>query len=386
MSAPGGDRWMGGVNYIKSIINSLNFLNKQEGNNYSVILIMYSQNEKRIYQDILDLVEEYYFQDIDLEKYSLWNKIKWKYFKYFYNIINPRLVEFLELKKIDLIYSEILTTRQKYKIKSVKWLPDFQFIEKPEGSSIVDRKARYNEFEFASKYADSIVLSSYTMKEKCEKYFPLTKGKTQVFRFSALINDSSLDTDSSYIFAKYNLPTKYFVISNLFAPTKNHLLLFKAIKALKDKDCNINLVCTGNLFDYRNPGFINEIFCFIAINGLYKNIFILGSIDRVDQVNVIRNSIAIIQPSEYEGWSTLVEEAKFLGKDLLLSNLEIHQEQSPYNSIYFNLDDQSDISEKIQKYWKENDIGYNGIKEMESIKNYKLNIINSAKEFINAIK
>ncbi len=39
-------------------------------------------------------------------------------------------------------------------------------------------------------------------------------------------------------------------------------------------------------------------------------------------------STALINPSQFEGWSTTVEEAKSLGVKMLLSDLEVHKEQA----------------------------------------------------------
>ena len=42
----------------------------------------------------------------------------------------------------------------------------------------------------------------------------------------------------------------------------------------------------------------------------------------------MRASIAVINPSLIEGWSTTVEEAKSLGVPLILSDIPVHREQN----------------------------------------------------------
>jgi glycosyltransferase involved in cell wall biosynthesis len=42
----------------------------------------------------------------------------------------------------------------------------------------------------------------------------------------------------------------------------------------------------------------------------------------------MRASIAVINPSLIEGWSTTVEEAKSLGVPLILSDIPVHREQT----------------------------------------------------------
>ena len=64
-----------------------------------------------------------------------------------------------------------------------------------------------------------------------------------------------------------------------------------------------------------------------------------GFISREDQLGLIQNSLAVIQPSKFEGWSTVVEDAKALNKYLLLSSIPVHREQLKNNGSFFDSDD-----------------------------------------------
>jgi glycosyltransferase involved in cell wall biosynthesis len=101
------------------------------------------------------------------------------------------------------------------------------------------------------------------------------------------------------------------------------------------KGIEVCLVCTGNTTDYRNPAFYQELLDFIKSNNLLENIRILGMVDHSDVYRLIRQSIAVINPSLFEGWSTTVEETKSMGKRMILSDIEVHREQNPANSEYF---------------------------------------------------
>ena len=63
----------------------------------------------------------------------------------------------------------------------------------------------------------------------------------------------------------------------------------------------------------------------------------------------MRQSISIIQPSLFEGWSTIVEEARSIGKNIILSDLEVHKEQNYSNSIFFKRNSYKDLAKKIEK-------------------------------------
>ncbi|MEA3273354.1 MAG: glycosyl transferase, partial [Patescibacteria group bacterium] len=65
----------------------------------------------------------------------------------------------------------------------------------------------------------------------------------------------------------------------------------------------------------------------------------------------MRHCVSVINPSLFEGWSSTVEEAKSIGKNLILSDLAVHREQNPPNSIYFNPHNPRDLANKLWKKW-----------------------------------
>ena len=62
---------------------------------------------------------------------------------------------------------------------------------------------------------------------------------------------------------------------------------------------------------------------------------ILGLIPRVDQIQLMRRCLAVIQPSLFEGWSTVIEDARALGKPMLVSDFPVHLEQNPPHTYFF---------------------------------------------------
>ena len=54
---------------------------------------------------------------------------------------------------------------------------------------------------------------------------------------------------------------------------------------------------------------------------------------------LMRTSMALINPSRFKGWSTTVEEAKSFGVPLILSDIDVHREQTDGTARYFGIDD-----------------------------------------------
>ena len=51
-----------------------------------------------------------------------------------------------------------------------------------------------------------------------------------------------------------------------------------------------------------------------------------------------------INPSKFEGRSSTVEQAKSMGKKIILSNINIHKEQKPRNANYFDPNNYKQLS------------------------------------------
>ena len=96
------------------------------------------------------------------------------------------------------------------------------------------------------------------------------------------------------------------------------------------------MVCTGSTHDARSSDFFQNLLTRIASARLSSNFTILGLVPREDFLGLLRDCVAVIQPSFYEGWSTSVEEAKAFGKTILLSDIPVHREQSPDHGMYFD--------------------------------------------------
>ena len=67
----------------------------------------------------------------------------------------------------------------------------------------------------------------------------------------------------------------------------------------------------------------------------------------------MRRAAAIIQPSYFEGWSMLVEDCRALGKQVFVSDIPVHREQSPTDATFFNPADIQHLSSVIADRWPE---------------------------------
>ena len=191
-----------------------------------------------------------------------------------------------------------------------------------------------------AKYSSNIVFSSQNALQDFMDLFPYSKVKTSVIPFAVTLNNNFYNLDVKTINEKYKIDRKYFIIPNQFWKHKNHLLVLK----------DILVVFTGKEYDYRNPEYFNELKEYISENNIQDNVRFLGFIDRDEQLLLVNNALALIQPSLFEGWSTSIEDAKALNKFVIASDLPIHREQLTKNCVFFDKEDHKELSELLFNY------------------------------------
>src|SRR5262249_9754797 len=79
----------------------------------------------------------------------------------------------------------------------------------------------------------------------------------------------------------------------------------------------------------------------------------LGEIPSRHVALLMRASVATVNPSLFEGWSTTVEEAKSLGVRTVVSDLAVHREQLGADAEFFDPHDVAAIAASLEKVWLE---------------------------------
>lgn len=340
--------WIGGTYYILNLICSLKLLNDNEK---PVIVLVCKSVED------FEFVKQntgYEYLDCFMYKKSinffprLLNKVTNKLFGV--NVINNIALPVKASVLFPVFQPNILSK----KYKSIIWIPDFQEKYYPEYFSANELKNRNDAIEKCIEKNLPIIFSSKNaQKDFCKFNEKGNIANTYVLHFAVTLPQLE-NCNIEEILTKYGVNGPYFFCANQFWQHKNHLTLFKAIKALKDKGINIKVLFSGNTNDYRNKNHFPMLMDFIKENGLEDNIKILGFIDRKEQLCLMQNSEAIIQPSLFEGWSTVVEDAKALKKWVILSDIPLHREQLSENVVFFSPLDSMDLSQKIEAFLESN--------------------------------
>lgn len=240
-------------------------------------------------------------------------------------------------------------------LKLFSWIPDFQHRYLKDFFSSQEIKCRDCTYERLAINSDKVILSSYAAKENFDSFYPNYASKSVVLQFVPDLN-LEINLNSDYVLEKYSLPQKFFFLPNQYWIHKNHKTVLRALKRLKDSGVeDIVVVSTGNTNDYRIREYFDEIKEYIAQNDLSYNYRVLGLIPYRDVQALAYLSIAYINPSLFEGWSTVVEEAKYRGKRIILSDLKVHIEQAPEKGYYFSPKNADELAGLMQQVWNEDD-------------------------------
>lgn len=337
----GGESWTGGLTYKKNLIYALNLFCPE----IKVILYNERGNQDFINYKNVKLVETKFRSNL-LTDFT--NKI-FKHF-FYYDFKTTK-----ELTKIeDDLPDVVFTTKFKIgkKIATLYWIPDFQFLRLPEMYSKTQIDSLNKSFRKGIGNCDLVVLSSNDAKRDLEKFMPEALPKSRVVSFVAHIPEDLYDKDPTFILKKYNIPEKFIYLPNQFWKHKNHITVFQSLQILKAKGIYPFLVLTGNPIDSRNPLYFAELMNKISKWGLREQIAILGFVEHDDVYHLIRQSLCVINPSLFEGWSTTVEEAKSVGKKMLLSDIKVHREQNPPMAKYFNPLSSEELAELLNEVWQ----------------------------------
>lgn len=230
------------------------------------------------------------------------------------------------------------------------WIPDLQHCFLPEFFDQSDIESRNEAFSETSK-SGIIVFSSKSARDDFRKWYPDAAARLEVWSFCGHPGESLSESNPSRVLEKYRLPERFFLVANQFWKHKDHALVVEALVLLKNEGLDVKAVFTGALRDYRGTGHVDEFLQSIQRGGIHNNVHLLGFLDRGEQWQLMRSALAVVQPSRFEGWSTVVEDCKAIGQRLILSDLAVHVEQAPKDSVYFPVGESRLLADKIRELW-----------------------------------
>jgi glycosyltransferase involved in cell wall biosynthesis len=220
-------------------------------------------------------------------------------------------------------------------IKTIGWIPDFQHVHLPEFFTQEECLHRDSEFMGICAGSDKVIVSSDCARADLRAFSPTHAHKAELLHFVASPVPLAHAATLPELQQLYSFEGPYFLLPNQFWAHKNHRVVLDALQILKQRNQPFLVLATGSPQDYRNPSFYPSLVRHATNIDVLDCFRILGQIPFDHLAGLMRHAVAFINPSRFEGWSTSVEEAKSMGKQVVLSDIPVHREQAPERGFFF---------------------------------------------------
>lgn len=250
-------------------------------------------------------------------------------------------------KNVDVVIESARFFGWRMPYPTVAWFTDFQHRRLPQLFSSAARWRREGGFRLQIASGRFVMLSSESALRDCKAFYPGVASRASVVRFASRPPAELLTQNPAEIIALYELPARFFYLPNQFWRHKNHKVVLDALSILKARGIDIVIAASGAKDDPREPDYFDGIMKQVAERNLSRNFRYLGMIPLSHVYALLRVSAALINPSRFEGWSTPVEEAKSFGVPMILSDLDVHREQTAGQASYFGTDNPAALADHL---------------------------------------
>lgn len=335
------DGWVGGAIYFRNLVNSITQAAREDGVDLEIVLAYEERSHLPASDRLLsaDLKRVFFsdYEDIPLTSAQKEQLMAIP--------AGPERRPFRQMLQYgaliretggDLIFPLFPIGDYRLPCPILSWIPDLQHAVLPEFFSPEEIEVRDRKYGIAAKASDAVILSSEAARDDFLQRYGTPSGRLEVLRFFTLPEEAWFQGDPVAVRKRLGIPDDYLMVCNQFWAHKNHQLVIRALSALKERGIAPFVVFTGSLAENRRGGIVDGVLQGLCEAGLWDQCRVLGQLDRVDQIQLVRGARAVVQPSLFEGWSTVLEDCRTLGKRVIASDLKVHREQDLPGATYFN--------------------------------------------------
>jgi glycosyltransferase involved in cell wall biosynthesis len=267
---------------------------------------------------------------------------------------NPVVAWLARRHGID-VFSHTVPFGPRSPLKTICWIPDFQHVHLPDLFSPQERGARDRSDARFVREGSVVLLSSGDAQGDLIRLYPEAEAKSRVLQFVSGLASQAPLRPLEELARDYALTGPYFHLPNQLWKHKNHRLVVEALALLAREGLAPTVICTGHTKDFRHPGFADELSAYARELNVADRFRICGLVPYADVASLMHHSVAVINPSLFEGWSTTVEEAKSTGKRILLSDIAVHREQDPPRASFFATQDPASLAAAMRQALADHD-------------------------------
>ncbi len=350
--------WGGGVDFIRLIVNALVLKSKEQ--NLTIHLLIPDDRKLTHILDLFSMMARIFTHNKqDSIRKNQDFEIILRYRNEFQNInrslkvvtyYNSKrgLIHCLKKNKFDALLPVLFFWGKDFPIPWIGYWADFQHKYYPEYFTSDECLERDIVLATTLRDTNAVIVNSKAVKNDIDKFYPYHQCRIFVLPFAPHPMDSWLNGTDVKIKEKYRLPERFFLISNQLWIHKSHITAFEALANMKDK--SIHIVCTGHVHDYRFPRYFNDLKEKIKSLNIEKRVHFLGYIPKMDQISIMKEAVAVLQPTLFEGGpgGGAVHDAIALGIPAVVSDIPVNLEIEEANVFFFKSGSSEDMAKKMQ--------------------------------------
>lgn len=334
----------GANDFLKHIIFSLEEITKKRG---LELFILIKASEYRRYKGI----KRWWLKQKEIRK----SKQSFKEFSHLkilvYTQDTPTRV--IHKHKLDTIipYMRLDT----FDVTTIAYLYDCQHRHLPEFFNDGEKQSRDTYFQDMVNHHNKIIVNAQTVKEDLINFYNASPEQIFVLPYTPKI-DLHFYKDYSKNIKKYNLPKRYFMMSNQFWVHKDHPTALRAFAEYLKSDSEIEFIFTGSMEDYRRPGYIEELKQLIKELKIEDKVRFLGLIPKEEQLQIMKGALAVVQTTLFEGGpgGGGASDAAALGVPVILSDIKTNLAVEYERAHFFHAREAHDLSLKMQEVVQKN--------------------------------
>lgn len=197
--------------------------------------------------------------------------------------------------------------------------------------------------------ATRVICDSHSAEQDLLSYFPKLKADKVDYIYFGF---QKLPVDNPLVFAKFKnekgIGHEYLLANGGLEERKNTHLLLNAFAKVKPRiNHDIQIVVTGY-----NPHYLKKLSKIVEEQNLKNEVIFTDSISEHMKNMLIKKSIAVVNPSQMEGFGIPLIEAAYFQKPIICSDIAPYLEVGGDYPIYFKSNDEQDLAEKIDYFFK----------------------------------
>ncbi|HST30779.1 MAG TPA: glycosyltransferase family 1 protein, partial [Chthoniobacterales bacterium] len=228
---------------------------------------------------------------------------------------------------------------------------DFQHKYFPENFTADAIRARDRHFDRLLTEARAVIVNSRAAINDIAKFVPQATARVFALPFAPAPRPDWLQ-DRPEIRSRYKIHPPYFIVSNQFWAHKDHATAFEAFRQVAESNRSVSLVCTGSTDGSTDTTSFSKLLGFLDKAGIKHRVEILGLIPKRDQIELLKHSCALIQPTLFEGGpgGGAVYDSFSLRVPAIVSDIPVNRELPDDNCItFFPAGDAAGLAKRMEE-------------------------------------